>query len=144
MSNAQGAKKHVLIICTGNSCRSQMAEGWWRHLAGDEWDVFSAGIAPVGVNPLAIQVMAESAVDISRQESQSIDEFVDQPFDLVITVCSNADRRCPRFPGSGRKEHWPIDDPAAASGTIDDMLPEFRRVRDEIAERIRAWLASDA
>jgi arsenate reductase len=132
--------KRVLILCTGNSCRSQMAEGFWRYYAGERWDVHSAGIAPAGVNPLAVEAMAEIGIDISRHTSKSLDEFVTQPFDLVITVCGNADRNCPVFPNATRKEHWPFDDPADAAGTPEEHLREFRRVRDEIGRAVRAWL----
>jgi arsenate reductase len=132
--------KRVLILCTGNSCRSQMAEGFWRHHAGKQWDVRSAGIAPVGVNPLAVEAMAEVGIDISRHTSKSLDEFVTQPFDLVITVCGNADRNCPVFPNATRREHWPFDDPANAVGPREERLREFRRVRDEIGRAVRAWL----
>ena len=117
-----------------------MAEGWWRHYAGEAWDVFSAGISPMGVNPLAIEVMSEVGIDISGQKSQSITEFLDRSFDLVITVCSHADRLCPTFPGGGRKLHWPFDDPFGATGDADDVLSEFRRVRDEIGGKIHDWL----
>jgi arsenate reductase len=133
-------KKRVLILCTGNSCRSQMAEGLWRHYAGDEWEVFSAGLTPVGVHPLAIKAMAEIGVDISRQKSKSLDEFIDEPFDLVVTVCRNVERQCPVFPGARQKEHWPIDDPIVVSGSVEERLREFRRARDEIGARIRDWL----
>jgi arsenate reductase len=133
-------KKRVLILCTGNSCRSQMAEGLWRHYAGDDWDVFSAGLIPVGVNPFAIAAMAEIDIDISHHRSQSVEEFVDEPFDLVVTVCSNAERHCPTFPGSPRREYWPIEDPVAAMGNPEQRLGEFRRARDEIGVKIRDWL----
>ena len=136
-------KKRVLIICTGNSCRSQMAEGFWRHYAGDRWDVFSAGLTPIGVNPLAIEVMAELGIDIGAHESNSIREYAEQPFDLVITVCSHADRHCPVFPGGGQKLHWPFDDPAGAWRDDERLMQEFRRVRDEIGERVRMWLARE-
>jgi len=135
-------KKRVLILCTGNSCRSQMAEGWWRHLAGAEWDVFSAGLLPQGVNPWAIKVMEEVGVDISSHTSDSIDDYIDQPFDLIVTVCSNADRACPAFPNASVKEHWPFVDPAEVEGSDDELLTEFRTVRDRIGERVRTWLQS--
>jgi len=134
-------KKRVLILCTGNSCRSQIAEGWWRHYAGDRWEVHSAGIMPVGVNPLAIRVMAEVGIDISNQRSKGLEEYLDEPFDLVVTVCATADQACPTFPGTGRKEHWPFDDPIEARGDLEQRLAEFRRARDEIGARIRTWLA---
>jgi arsenate reductase len=117
-----------------------MAEGFWRHYAGDRWEVFSAGISPMGVSPLAIAVMGEVGIDISTHRSQSTDEFVDQPFDLVVTVCSEADRNCPVFPGAKRKEHWPFDDPVGVEGNEQEVLEEFRRVRDEIGAKIRQRL----
>ena len=98
----------------------------------------------MGVNPAAIEVMSEVGIDISGQKSQSIEEFVDQPFDLVITVCSYADRLCPTFPGGGPKLHWPFDDPFGVTGDTDAALDEFRRVRDEIGERIREWLEHES
>ncbi len=134
------SKKHVLILCTGNSCRSQMAEGFWRHHGGDEWDVFSAGVSPVGLNALAVEVMAEVGIDISGQTSKSLDQFVTQAFDLVVTVCGNADRNCPVFPNATRREHWPFDDPAHVTGGEEERMREFRRVRDEIGQTIRKWL----
>lgn len=120
-----------------------MAEGFWRHYGGEQWEVFSAGISPMGVHPLAIEVMDEAGIDISDQKSQSMSEFADQPFDLVLTVCSNADRQCPSFPGGARKEHWPLDDPVAATGDFDNVMREFRRVRDEIATRVRERLQTE-
>ncbi len=117
-----------------------MAEGFWRHCAGEQWDVHSAGLAPVGVNPLAIEAVEEIGIDISRHSSKSLDEFVTQPFDLVVTVYGNADRNCPVFPKATRKEHWPFDDPADAVGTPEERLREFRRVRDEIGRAVREWL----
>lgn len=133
-------RKRALILCTGNSCRSQMAEGLWRHYGGEQWEVFSAGLIPVGVNPLAIEAMIEFGIDISQQRSQSLLEFIDQRFDLVVTVCSNADRHCPAFPGLPLKEHWPIDDPVGALGSEEERLCAFRRARDELGAKIRAWL----
>ena len=134
------AKKKVLILCTGNSCRSQMAEGFWRWYGGDEWEVSSAGIAPTGLNPLAVAVMRELDIDISKQTSKSLEQLRSQEFDLVITVCGNADRNCPNFPAPIVKEHWPLDDPAAADGTAEARMSVFRRVRDKITTRVRAYL----
>lgn len=136
-------KKRILIVCTGNSCRSQIAEGFWRHYGGERWDVYSAGIMPVGVNLLAIRAMAEVGIDISGHRSQGIEQFLDERFDLVITVCAKADERCPVFPGGGRKEHWPFDDPIEAASDEEQRMREFRRVRDEIGARIRQWLAQE-
>ncbi len=133
-------KKRVLILCTGNSCRSQMAEGLWRRHGGDRWEVFSAGLEPTRLNPRAVEVMAEIGIDIAHQTSQSFDEFVGQPFDLVVTVCSNAEASCPAFPGATRRLHWPFDDPPRARGTDEAVLQVSRRVRDEIASAVREWL----
>lgn len=133
-------KRRVLIVCTGNSCRSQMAEGYWRHYGGDAWEVFSAGLRPIGVHPLAISAMAENGIDISEQQSQAVDEFTDQPFDLVVTVCSNADANCPTLAGAKHKQHWPFDDPYFAAGDDEQIMSEFRRVRDQIGEKIAGWL----
>jgi arsenate reductase len=120
-----------------------MAEGWWRYLAGDRWDVCSAGAAPAGqVHPLAVAVMAEAGVDISTQVSQSLDGYREQHFDLVITVCDAAATACPIFPGRGERLHWPFEDPPAAARVEADPLTAFRRVRDAIRERIEAYLAS--
>src|SRR5688572_14232515 len=130
-------KKRVLILCTGNSARSQMAEGLLRHDAGDRFEVFSAGIEPTEVRPLAIKAMAEVGIDISKQRSKSTDEFDGQPFDYVITVCDNANQRCPIFPGKAERIHWSIDDPAAATGSEEDQLNIFRRVREEVREKLR-------
>ena len=135
-------KKRVLILCTGNSCRSQMAEGFWRHYGGDEWEVFSAGLVPVGVNPFAIRVMKELGIDISEQSSDPIDDFVDQPFDLVITVCGNADNHCPVFAGGGEKLHWPFADPVNAAGSKEEISEAFRHVRDKIKAKVSDYLGA--
>ena len=132
----------VLFLCTGNSCRSQIAEAWLRRLAGDRVEALSAGTAPSFVHPLAIRVMAEAGVDLSTHESKSIQRFLADPPDLVIAVCASAAESCPVFPGRVRLERWPFDDPAAATGTEEEVLREFRRVRDAIRARIEAWLAS--
>ena len=129
-------KKRVLILCTGNSARSQMAEGLLRHLAGDRFDVSSAGTRPVGLNPNAVKVMAEIRVDIASHRSKSVDEFVDQQFNYVITVCDSAKEACPIFPGAGERIHHTFDDPAAAPS--DQQLAVFRQVRDQI----HVWLKS--
>ena len=109
--------KRVLFLCTGNSARSQMAEGFLRHMAGDRFEVYSAGIKPVGINPLAIKIMAEAGIDISKHRSKSVIEFIDQNFDYVVTVCGNAQKTCPVFPGKHEKIHWDLEDPAAAEGS---------------------------
>src|ERR1700687_5300163 len=126
-------KQRVLFLCTGNSCRSHMAEGWLRKLGSDSFDVFSAGSNPAGhVHPLAIKAMDEVGVDISRHTSKSLQEFVGQPFDYVITVCDNAREACPAFPGAGNQLHWGFSDPAHVQGTEEEQMLVFRRVRDEI------------
>ncbi len=135
-------KQRVLILCTGNSARSQMAEGLLRHLAGDRFEVFSAGTRPSVVNPLAIEAMQEVGIDISGHRSKSLTEFLDQPFDYVITVCDQAAEACPVFPGPAQRIHWSFPDPAAVTGTPDVRLAAFRRVRDAINKQLRAWLAT--
>ncbi len=134
--------QRVLILCTGNSARSQMAEGWLRHLAGDRYAAFSAGTHPSVVNPLAIRAMQEVGIDISGQRSKSLTVYLDQPFDYVITVCDQAAEACPIFPGPAQRLHWSFPDPAAVTGTNDVRLAAFRVVRDAIAERLRGWLAA--
>ena len=126
------ANRKVLFLCTGNSCRSQMAEGWLRHYAGDRVDVSSAGTKPAGLNPTAVSVMDEAGVDISRQRSKHLDELFNHDFLFVITVCDAAREACPVFPGALYQLHWSFDDPAAATGTEEERLAVFRRVRDEI------------
>lgn len=134
-------KQKVLFLCTGNSCRSQMAEGWLRHLAGDRFEVVSAGTHPVGINPYAVKVMEEAGVDISKHVSERVDSYLDQPFHYVITVCDHAQETCPVFPGAATNLHWSFDDPAKAMGTYEQKLIIFRKTRDEIASRIRYLLA---
>jgi arsenate reductase len=134
-------KKRVLILCTGNSCRSQMAEGLWRHIAGDEWECHSAGSHPSGfVFPLAVDVMKEIGIDISQQRSKSLDEFLGQSFDLVITVCDSAREACPILPDAGKTLHWPFEDPVGVGGAPERRLARFREVRDLIADTIRRHL----
>jgi arsenate reductase (thioredoxin) len=137
-------KPKVLFLCTGNSCRSQMAEGWLRHLAGDQFEVFSAGVKPVGVNPLAITAMGEVGIDISRQRSKHVGELLGQSFPYVVTVCDSAREQCPIFPGTFKKLHWSFEDPAAARGSEEQRLAVFRRVRDEIGERVREFVKAAA
>jgi arsenate reductase len=134
-------KKRVLILCTGNSARSQMAEGLLRHDAGDEFEVYSAGVEPSHVRPQAVEAMREIGVDISGHRSKSVDEFAGQEFDYVITVCDNANERCPVFPGKTRRIHWNFDDPAAVEGDEAAKLAVFRRVRDEIRQRLRPFIS---
>jgi arsenate reductase (thioredoxin) len=132
----------VLILCTGNSCRSQMAEGFLRAAAGDLVNVQSAGSLPSGqVHPLAIKVMAEVGIDISRHRSKHLKEFLGQPVHTVITVCGHADKACPVFPGQVVRHHWPFDDPFAAAGSEEEILQSFRRVRDEIRRVFEAYAA---
>jgi len=123
-------QQRVLILCTGNSARSQMAEGLLRRMAGDSFEVFSAGTRPAGLNPNAVAAMAEIGIDISEHRSKSVGEFEGQQFDYVITVCDNAKESCPVFPGAGRRIHHSFDDPA------DQQLPAFRKVRDQMS----GWL----
>jgi arsenate reductase (thioredoxin) len=125
-------KKTVLILCTGNSARSQMAEGLLRHDAGDRFEAFSAGTHPSQVRPEAIQVMKEIGIDISGHRSKSVDEFAGRAFDYVLTVCDNASQNCPVFPGPGIRLHRSFEDPAAVHGDEEQRLAAFRKVRDEI------------
>jgi arsenate reductase len=136
MTTAISDKKRVLILCTGNSARSQMAEGLLKADGGERFEVFSAGVSPSQVRPEAIEAMGEIGIDISGQRSKSIEEFAGLAFDYVITVCDNAREQCPFFPAETRRIHWSFDDPAAAEGDEQERLAVFRRVRDEI----RAWL----
>ena len=137
-------KQRVLILCTGNSARSQMAEGLLRALAGDRFDVFSAGSTPSVVNPLAIAAMDERGIDIRAQRSKHLNEFLDQPFDYVITVCDNAAEACAIFPGRALRIHWSFPDPAAVEGREAERLASFRAVCDAIEAQLRAWLAHTA
>ena len=132
-------QKRILFLCTGNSCRSQMAEGWARHFHGDTLEVYSAGTTPFGVDPRAIQVMTESGVDISGQTSNHVDEYIALPFDLVVTVCDNAREACPAFPGEGRTVHHSFDDPPSLAQNApnkDEALIPYRRVRDETRDYV--------
>ena len=135
-----GDRKRVLILCTGNSARSQMAEGLFRHYASDRFEVFSAGTKPSVVRPEAIRVMNEIGLDISGQRSKSVDEFTGKPLDFVITVCDNANEACPVFPGNVKRLHWPFEDPAAVQGSDDVRRVAFRRVRDQLYGRITLFL----
>ena len=130
-------KKRVLILCTGNSARSQMAEGLLRHDAGDRFDVASAGVAPSHVRPEAIEAMREIGIDISGHRSKSVDEFAGQQFDYVITVCDNANQQCPMFPGKTERIHWSIEDPAAVEGDENVRLAAFTNARDELRQRLK-------
>lgn len=135
--------ERVLFLCTGNSARSQMAEGLLRHIAGDRFEVASAGVSPTRVRPEAIEVMRELGIDISSQRSKGVDDFVGREFDYVITVCDNANEQCPVFPGNTHRIHWSFDDPAAVEGDELSRLTVFRRVRDEILERLRSFVTRD-
>jgi arsenate reductase len=129
-------KVKVLFLCTGNSARSQMAEGYLRHVAGDQFEPLSAGIEPKGLNPLALEAMAEIGIDISRQRSKDVTSLLGQAIPYVITVCDNAREHCPIFPRTYKFLHWSFDDPAAAVGSHEEKLAVFRQVRDQIIKRI--------
>jgi len=131
------SKKRVLILCTGNSARSQMAEGLLRHMAGENFEVFSAGTKPVGLNPNAVAAMNEAGIDISNHRSKSVDEFAGQQFDYVITVCNNAKESCPIFPGGTTRLHQSFEDPAAAPD--GQQLETSRRVRDQLRDWLREF-----
>ena len=133
-------RKRVLILCTGNSARSQMAEGLLRQMAGDVYEVASAGVSPSRVRPEAIEAMREIGIEISHHRSKSVDEFTNQQIDYVITVCDNAREHCPIFPGEAKQIHWSFDDPAAIEGDELARLAVFRRVRDEIDQQLRAFV----
>jgi arsenate reductase len=130
-------RKRVLVLCTGNSCRSQMAEGWINHLLAEQWEARSAGTAPAAeVHPLAVRAMAEVGVDIGRARPEHVGLYLDQPWDLVVTVCDSAKEACPAFPRPVPKLHVSFFDPAAAAGTDEERMGVFRRVRDEIRNRL--------
>ncbi len=137
-------KQRVLFICTHNSARSQMAEGLLRHMGKERFEVFSAGTEATFVRPMAIKVMAELGIDISRQQSKTLDRYLNEPFDDVITVCDTAEEACPVFPGAARRRHWSFEDPSKASGSETEQLTMYRTVRDQIRARIKAELLSDA
>src|SRR6185436_11353456 len=134
-------KKKVLVLCTGNVARSQMAEGLLRHLAGDRFEVFSAGLTPSYVRPNAITVMNELGIDISGHRSKSLNEFIETPFDYVITVCDHASERCPIFPGPAKRIHWSIDDPVVPGGDEQAQLEAFRAARDDLKGRIEQFVS---
>lgn len=133
-------KERVLVLCTGNSCRSQMAEGYLRHYGSDRLNVYSAGITPAGLNSNAVEAMRIDGIDISNQSSTDIDEYIGKSFDLIITVCGNAKEKCPSFPGRAKRVHWPIDDPASFSGSRDEIRAKFEEVRDDIKKRVKDLL----
>src|SRR5262245_52639503 len=134
--------QRVLILCTGNSCRSQLAEALWRAAAGDRYEVASAGTAPKGVHQLTLRVLEEKGVPTAGLRSKHVSEFAGQPFDLVVTVCDHARETCPIWPGHRQLEHWPFEDPAAATRPEDEVLAVFRRVRDQIDRRIHEFIGS--
>ncbi len=134
--------KRILILCTGNSARSQMAEGLLREALPANAEVFSAGTKPSLVRPEAIAVMSELGIDLSRHRSKSVDEFAGQEFDYVITVCDNANEVCPVFPGKTKRLHWPFEDPAGVTGSEVERQAAFRKIRDQIRARIQDWVPS--
>jgi len=135
-------RQRVLFLCTGNSARSQMAEGLLPHIAGDQFEVFSAGTRPASLNPNAVTAMAEIGINIAGNRSKSVDEFAGQQFDFVFTVCDNAKESCPIFPGGGKRLHQSFEDPAAAPA--DQQLEVFRKVRDQIADRLRKFVREES
>jgi arsenate reductase len=138
-------KIKVLFLCTGNSARSQMAEAFLRHEAGDRFEVYSAGLRPGEIHRLTIRIMEEVGVDMCGHYSKSLHQFLGKVhFGYLITVCSNAEEECPIFPGMGIRLHWPIEDPAAFEGSEEEKLAKFRQVRDEIDARVQAWLQEDS
>lgn len=140
MTSMPDSKPTVLILCTGNSCRSHLAEGLLRAVAGDFLDVASAGSKPAGyVHPLAVQVMQEIGIDLSTHTSKHMNEFISRQVETVITVCGHADQACPIFPGQVNRHHWPFDDPAHATGSDEEKLAVFRRVRNEIQRTFTAY-----
>ena len=137
-------RRRVLFLCTGNSARSQMAEGLLRQLARERFEAFSAGVEPTRLNPLAVRVMGEIGIDISGQRSKGAKEFLGESFAFVITVCDSAKESCPVFPVAGDRRHWSFEDPAAAEGTEEERLAVFRRVRDALRSRIEAFVRESA
>ena len=136
-------RHRVLFLCTHNSARSQMAEGWLRHLHGERYEVHSAGTEATAVRPLAIRAMAEVGIDISRYESKTLQRYLEQPWDTVITVCDEADANCPTFPGGARRLHWSFPDPSRATGGKEEQLAVYRQVRDAIRNRIEVFVGSE-
>ena len=130
-------KKNVLVLCTGNSCRSQIAEGYLRHFHGEKANIYSAGVETHGVNPRAIATMQEDGIDISAHTSNHVDEYLHISFDLILTVCDHASERCPIFPGKARRIHHNFTDPAKVTGSEEEIMAEFQRVRDEIKKYCR-------
>ncbi len=137
-------RPRVLFLCTGNACRSQMAEGWLRHLADARFSSLSAGTQPAGLNARAVTVMAALGIDISDHQSKGVESFLSDPPDLVITVCDHAAESCPTFPRAMHLQHWRCNDPAGAVGGEEEVLAQFRSVRDAIGRRISSWLDAGA
>jgi arsenate reductase (thioredoxin) len=137
-------KTKVLFLCTGNSCRSQMAEGFLRTYAGSRYEAYSAGTKPSSLNPLAVEVMREIGIDISQQRSKNATEYIGTYFPVIVTVCDQAKEHCPIFPGPSVRHHWPFEDPADATGSREERLQVFRRVRDEIGARIQEFVKTVA
>ena len=135
--------KNILVLCTGNSCRSQIAEGYLRHFAGEKAEIYSAGIETHGVNPRAISIMKEDGIDISKHTSNNIDEYLDIDFDFVITVCDNAKEHCPIFPTKAKKFHYNFPDPAKSKGTEEEVLEEFRQVRQMIKDYSQQFVSDN-
>lgn len=133
--------KKILVLCTGNSCRSQIAEGYLRHFAGDRFEIYSAGVETHGVNPRAVAIMKEDGIDISKQTSNNVSEYSNIDFDWVITVCDNAKERCPVFPSKAKKIHHNFPDPAKALGTEEEIMNEFRKVRGMIKQFCESFVA---
>ena len=142
MAAAEAERSGVLFLCTHNSARSQMAEGLLRHLAGDRFESYSAGTEATHVRPLAVRAMDEIGIDISGQESKTLNRYLGVPFDYVVTVCDEANEACPFFPGAKNRLHWSFEDPAQATGSEEERLAAFRRVRDEIREHVEQELVS--
>ncbi len=136
-------KKKILVLCTGNSCRSQIAEGYLRYFAGEKAEIYSAGVETHGVNPKAIATMKEDGIDISNHTSNNIDEYRNVDFDFVITVCDNAKERCPFFPTKAQKFHYNFPDPAKATGTAEEITEEFRKVRQQIKDYCENFVAEN-
>lgn len=134
------AKTKVLFLCTGNSARSQMAEALLRHLGGNRFEAHSAGLDPKGMNPLTVEALAEIGLDTEGQSSKNLQIYLGQTFDHVITVCDHANEKCPAWPGKTQRHHWSFEDPAADTGTHEEQLKVFRKIRDQISARIKAWL----
>lgn len=135
--------KKILVLCTGNSCRSQIAEGYLRHFAGDKAEVYSAGVETHGVNPRAVTTMGEDGIDISRHTSNNMEEYRDIDFDFVITVCDNAKERCPFFPSKAKKFHQNFPDPAKAQGTPEEVAESFRAVREQIKAYCKSFISTN-